>query len=71
MDTSHPLQCPVAFIGGRDSVEIKAVGLTLTQRITEGRMRMVPGSHLFPIENPLVTAAAIDAELISMLMQSN
>ena len=65
---SHPPKCPVAFIGGRQSIEIKKVGLTLTQRITEGRMRMVAGSHLFPIENPLVTAAAIDAELTSMLM---
>ncbi len=65
---SHPPKCPVAFIGGRQSFEIKAVGLGLTQRITEGRMRMVDGSHLFPIENPLVTAAAIDAELTSMLM---
>ncbi len=65
---SHPPQCPVAFIGGQQSFEIKAVGLGLTERITEGRMRMVDGSHLFPIENPLVTAAAIDAELISMLL---
>ena len=65
---SHPPQCPVAFIGGRQSVEIKQVGLAMTQRITEGRMRMVDGSHLFPIESPLVTAAAIDAEVTSMLM---
>jgi pimeloyl-ACP methyl ester carboxylesterase len=65
---SHPPKCPVAFIGGRQSFEVKAVGLGLTKRITDGRMRMVDGSHLFPIENPLVTAAAIDAELISMLM---
>lgn len=65
---SHPLQCPVAFIGGRQSVEVRRVGLAMTQRITEGRMRMVDGSHLFPIENPLVTAAAIDAELASMPM---
>ena len=67
---SHPPQCPVAFIGGRQSVEIKRVGLAMTQRITEGRMRMVDGGHLFPIENPLVTAAAIDAELTSMLMST-
>ena len=65
---SHPPQCPVAFIGGRQSIEVKKVGLAMTKRITEGRVRMVDGSHLFPIENPLVTAAAIHAELTSMLM---
>ena len=65
---SHPPTCPVAFIGGKQSFEIKAVGLSLTRRITDGRIRMVDGSHLFPIENPLLTAAAIDAELISMLV---
>ena len=64
---SHPPKCPVAFIGGKQSFEIKAVGLGLTRRITDGRLRMVDGSHLFPIENPLGTAAAIDAELISMM----
>ena len=64
---SHPLQCPVAFIGGQQSVEVKKVGLAMTRRVTQGRLRMVQGSHLFPIENPLETAAAIDSVLASML----
>ena len=64
---SHRPKCPVAFIGGNQSLEVKKVGLAMTQRITEGRIRMVNGSHLFPIENPLVTAIAIDSELTSML----
>ena len=63
---SKPPQCPVAFIGGLQSIEVKKVGLKLTEKITQGRMRMVPGSHLFPIENPLVTAAAIDAEILNI-----
>ena len=63
----HPLPCPVAFIGGQQSVEIKQAGLAMTRRITQGRMQLVEGSHLFPIENPLATAAAINAELTRML----
>jgi pimeloyl-ACP methyl ester carboxylesterase len=58
--------CPVAFIGGLQSVEVKKVGLKLTEKMTQGRMRMVAGSHLFPIENPLVTAAAIDSEVLNI-----
>jgi pimeloyl-ACP methyl ester carboxylesterase len=64
--TSKPPQCPVAFIGGLQSIEVKKVGLKLTKKITQGRINMVTGSHLFPIENPLVTAAAIHAEILNI-----
>lgn len=59
----HPVQCPVAFIGGTHSVEMRQVGMELTQRITKGRVMMLDGSHLFPMEKPLATAAAIEAAL--------
>jgi pimeloyl-ACP methyl ester carboxylesterase len=64
--SSHPPQCPVAFVGGLESVEVKRVGLHLTRKLTQERLRMVSGSHLFPIENPLVAAAAIDAEILNI-----
>ena len=57
----HPLRCPVAFIGARASQENKQVGLAMTERVTEGRMMMLDGSHLFPMERPAATAAAIEA----------
>jgi pimeloyl-ACP methyl ester carboxylesterase len=69
----HPLQCPVAFIGGRDSVEMRQVGLALTRKITggdgekQGRMMLLDGSHLFPMEKPVATAAAIEAALLNMV----
>ena len=63
---SHPPKCPVAFVGGSDSTELKRVGLRLTQKVVNGRIRTVNGGHLFPIENPLCTAAAIDAELLNI-----
>jgi pimeloyl-ACP methyl ester carboxylesterase len=62
----HPLRCPAAFIGGLQSEEIRQVGLAMTTRVTAGRMAMLDGSHLFPMEKPLATAAAIEAALRSM-----
>ena len=62
----HPLQCPVSFIGGCDSVELRRVGLALTQQVTQGRMMMLDGSHLFPMEKPIAAAAAMEAALRNM-----
>lgn len=59
----HPLRCPAAFIGGCQSEELRQVGLAMTQKVTHGRMMMLDGSHLFPMEKPLATAAAIEASL--------
>ena len=62
----HPLKCPVSFIGGRDSQEMRQVGLAMTEKITKGRVMMLDGSHLFPMEKPLATAAALEATLRNM-----
>ena len=62
----HPIKCPVTFIGGRQSVEMKQVGMALTEKITKGRVMMLDGSHLFPMEKPIATAAAIEAALLNM-----
>lgn len=59
----HPLKCPVAFIGGTRSVEMRQVGMDMTQLVTQGRVMMLDGSHLFPMEKPLACAAAIEASL--------
>jgi surfactin synthase thioesterase subunit len=64
--SAHPLRCPAAFIGGRDSEEMKQVGMAMTLRITQGRTMMLDGSHLFPMEQPLATAAAIEAALLNL-----
>lgn len=63
---THPLQCPAAFIGGRDSDEMRQVGMAMTLRITQGRTMMLDGSHLFPMEQPVATAAAIEAALLNL-----
>ena len=63
----HPLKCPLAFIGGRESLEVKQVGMALTERLTRGRVMMMDGTHLFPMERPQATAAAVEAVLLNML----
>jgi pimeloyl-ACP methyl ester carboxylesterase len=55
----HPLQCPAHFIGGTESDELRRVGMKLTTRLVKGRVTMLEGSHLFPMEKPIEAAAAI------------
>jgi surfactin synthase thioesterase subunit len=62
----HPVKCPVSFIGGTHSVEMKQVGMAMTQKVTKGRIMMMDGSHLFPMEKPVATAAAIEAAIRNM-----
>jgi pimeloyl-ACP methyl ester carboxylesterase len=65
----HPLACPVAFVGGTQSAEMKQVGMAMTHKLVgrspSDRLQMVEGSHLFPMEKPRETAAAIDRALRS------
>jgi pimeloyl-ACP methyl ester carboxylesterase len=58
-----PLKCPVAFIGGTHSAEMRQAGAELTHKVVKGRIMMLDGSHLFPMEKPLATAAAVEASL--------
>ncbi|RZT97709.1 alpha/beta fold hydrolase [Rivibacter subsaxonicus] len=62
----RPPQCPVAFIGGSISKEVEQVGLSATRRIARGRMSRVEGSHLFPMERPVVAADAVLAAIATM-----
>jgi len=55
----HPPPCPVAFIGGTQSAEVRQVGLAATRAVTRGRIEWLQGSHLFPMEQPLATAQAV------------
>jgi pimeloyl-ACP methyl ester carboxylesterase len=62
----HPLKCPAAFIGGTHSAEMRQAGIDLTHKVVKGRVMMLDGSHLFPMEKPIATAAAIEASLRNM-----
>jgi pimeloyl-ACP methyl ester carboxylesterase len=62
----RPLQCPAAFVGGLQSEELKRTGVDLTAKFTQGRMMWIDGSHLFPMEKPLATAALIEGAIGAM-----
>lgn len=55
----HPLRCPVAFIGGTKSVEVRQAGLAPTRRLTHERVSWIEGTHLYPFEKPEDTAAEV------------
>jgi hypothetical protein len=42
-----------------------------TPTLTPGRVTLLDGSHRFPMEKPLATAAAIEASLLSMKASAN
>ena len=66
----HPLGCKAALIGGLQSRELRQVGLDFSRRITQGRIAMVDGTHLFPMERPLASAAAVEAALLNLMDQA-
>lgn len=51
---------------GVHPVEMRHVGMALTQRVTAGRIMMLDGGHLFPMEQPVATAAAMEASLLNL-----
>jgi len=55
----HPPGKRVVFIGGTQSNEVHQVGLAATRQLCQGRIETLPGSHLFPMELPRQTAAAV------------
>jgi pimeloyl-ACP methyl ester carboxylesterase len=58
-DYKSPLSVPAGFIGGRDSDEVRRVGLSMMKRRYHFRFMRVEGTHLFPFEHPEATADAI------------
>lgn len=55
----HPLRCPLHFVGGTHSAEMRQAGMEATRRLAKGRIAMVEGTHLFPMERPEETATAV------------
>lgn len=55
----HPPRCPVHFIGGTHSAEMRQAGMAATASLVKGRIQMIDGTHLFPMEQPELTARAV------------
>ena len=62
----HPPRCPVAFIGGTQSDELRAAGMAATKALAGPHMAWLEGSHLFPFERPEETADQVLAMLASL-----
>lgn len=60
------LDAPIAFVGGRDSRELRHVGVRATRALAGERLYWVDGSHLFPMEAPDATAAQIRRAIDAM-----
>lgn len=52
----HPPKCPVAFIAGTRSKELRQGGLEASRGLAKERFTWIEGSHLYPMEKPDVTA---------------
>lgn len=55
----HPLACPVSYVEGTRSTEGRQLGLGFVRQLARERWRTIEGSHLFPLEQPDLTAAAV------------
>jgi pimeloyl-ACP methyl ester carboxylesterase len=52
----RPPQCPVGFVGGTHSTELRQAGAAASKRLAGDNWRWMEGSHLFPFEKPDETA---------------
>jgi pimeloyl-ACP methyl ester carboxylesterase len=52
----RPPQCPVAFVGGTRSAELRQAGAAASKKLAGERWRWMEGSHLYPFERPDETA---------------
>jgi pimeloyl-ACP methyl ester carboxylesterase len=61
------LRVPAGFLSGRESEEVRRVGLTFMRRHFHFNYMALPGTHLFPLEHPHETAQAV-REMIARLL---
>lgn len=62
----HPPRCPVAFLAGTQSVEVRQAGLAASRALARDRFAWIEGSHLFPMERPDQTAGEVLRWLATM-----
>ena len=55
----HPPRCPVAFIAGTQSVEVRQGGLEASRALAKDRFVWMEGTHLYPMEKPEPTAEEV------------
>jgi pimeloyl-ACP methyl ester carboxylesterase len=56
---AHPLRCAVSYLAGTLSREGRQAGMAATRALTHNRIGWIEGTHLFPMEQPELTAKAV------------
>ncbi|MBB3193429.1 alpha/beta hydrolase [Roseateles terrae] len=56
---NHPPRCPVAFIAGTQSEELRQAGAAGSKALARDLFRWFEGTHLYPFERPNDTAALV------------
>ncbi|MBP6899815.1 MAG: alpha/beta hydrolase [Burkholderiaceae bacterium] len=62
----HPLRCPLGFVAGTRSREIRQGGLDSARRLAGERFVWIEGTHLYPMEKPAETAQQVLELLAAM-----
>jgi pimeloyl-ACP methyl ester carboxylesterase len=60
---------PVGFIGGTHSEELRLAGKAATHQLVGANLVMVEGGHLYPMEQPALTAQLIEQMVARLLGQ--
>ena len=62
----HPPRCPVGFIAGTQSAEMRQGGTAGAKALAGRRFVLMDGGHLYPMEQPEATARQVMSLLDSM-----
>ena len=55
----HPLKCPLGFVAGTQSAEMRQGGSAAAHRLAGPYFQRIDGTHLFPMERPAETAQRV------------
>lgn len=67
----HPPRCPVAFVAGTQSEELRQAGASASKALAHGNFHWMEGTHLYPFERPDDTAALVLQLLQSLQSQAS
>lgn len=62
-----PFPVPIGFVAGTDSLELRRAGLDATRRLVGDNLVMIPGTHLYPMESPQLTAQLTHEMIVRLL----
>lgn len=66
-----PFPVPVGFVAGTDSAELRQAGLESTRKLVGKNLVTIPGTHLYPMESPQLTAQLTREMILRLLAQAS